>query len=124
GGVRVKVLDFGIAKLAAEGSGTPGAIGSGPLRTRTGAVMGTPLYMSPEQCKGAGQVDHRSDVYALGCILYECLCGRPPFVGDGFGEIIGKHMYEPVQPPRTLAPELPEAVERVILRALAKPAGE
>ena len=123
GGTRVKVLDFGIAKLAADGA-VPGAAGSGNLRTRTGTVMGTPLYMSPEQCKGAGAVDHRSDVYALGCILFECVCGKPPFGGDGFGEIIGKHMYEPPPPPRSLDPSLPPEVEAVILRTLAKPAAE
>jgi len=75
GRVVPKVLDFGIAKLAERGSAT---------HTRTGAVLGTPAYMSPEQCRGGSKVvDGRSDVYSLGCILYEMLCGEPPFVRDG-----------------------------------------
>jgi serine/threonine-protein kinase len=113
GGVRVKVLDFGIAKLAQEGPDSG-------VRTRTGAVMGTPLYMSPEQCKGAGQVDHRADVYALGCILFECLAGRPPFLGDGFGEIIGKHMYEAPPALSSLVVGVSAPVEALVARALAK----
>src|SRR5262245_23764831 len=64
GGERTKILDFGIAKLAGQGVG---------VKTQTSAVMGTPTYMSPEQCRGAGEVDQRSDIYSLGCILYEIL---------------------------------------------------
>ena len=111
-GERLKILDFGIAKLAAE---QPGAA----MRTRTGALLGTPTYMSPEQCRGTGDIDHRSDIYSLGCILYTMICGRPPFVSDGMGEVLGKHIYEPVPLPRTLVPISP-ALEGVILRALAK----
>ena len=111
-GERVKILDFGIAKLAVE------QIDSS-MRTRTGTVMGTPAYMAPEQCKGTGEVDHRADLYSLGCILYAMVCGRPPFVSDGMGELMAKHIYEPVPPPSTLAPVSP-ALEHVILRALAK----
>src|SRR5215470_4324272 len=79
---RVKVLDFGIAKL------------TGPenkdlsVKTRTGSVLGTPSYMSPEQCRGHGKVDWRSDVYSLGCIMYEMLVGHPPFQGSGYGEVL------------------------------------
>jgi serine/threonine-protein kinase len=111
-GARVKVLDFGMAKLNPE---------EGPYSfvTDKGALIGTPLYMSPEQCRG-GEVDARSDVYALGCLLYELACGRPPFVKGGLGLILGAHVYEPVQPPRELVPTLPEALERLLLRALAK----
>jgi serine/threonine-protein kinase len=83
GGERVKVLDFGIAKLAGDTSGG--------LRTRTGSVIGTPIYMAPEQCRGAGNVDHLADIYALGIMLFEMLCGRPPFAAAGLGELFAQH---------------------------------
>jgi serine/threonine protein kinase len=110
----VKVLDFGIAKL--------GQTGSGPVsvRTRTGSVMGTPAYMSPEQCRGTRETDHRSDIYALGVILFEMVCGRPPFVSEGFGEMIHMHLNEPPPSPRSLNPAVPEYMERLILWCLAK----
>src|SRR4029077_17945183 len=73
----VKVLDFGLAKLGQDASRTSS------VRTRTGSVMGTPAYMSPEQCRGTREIDHRTDIYALGVILFEILCGRPPFVSEG-----------------------------------------
>jgi serine/threonine-protein kinase len=76
--------------------------------------------MAPEQCRGAGQVDHRADIYSLGCILYEMCCGQPPFLREGVGEILGAHIYEQPPPPRSLEPSLSEAVEAMILRALAK----
>ena len=82
----VKVLDFGIAKLGQQASNTSS------VRTRTGSVMGTPAYMSPEQCRGTREIDHRTDIYALGVILYEMLCGRPPFVSEGFGEMVHLHI--------------------------------
>ena len=82
----VKVLDFGIAKLGQDsGHGSS-------VRTRTGSVMGTPAYMSPEQCRGTREIDHRTDIYALGVILFEMLCGRPPFVSEGFGEMVHLHI--------------------------------
>jgi serine/threonine protein kinase len=111
-GSRVKVLDFGMAKLNPD---------EGPYSfvTDEGALIGTPLYMSPEQCRGA-EVDARSDVYALGCMLYELACGRPPFVEGGLGLILGAHVYQPVRLPRELVPDLPEALDKLLQRALAK----
>ena len=114
-GERVKLLDFGIAKLAQAG---------GVSHTSTGAVMGTPLYMSPEQCEGARLVDHRSDLYSLGCMLFEMISGRVPFVSEGVGGLIGMHLY--VAPPtlRSLVPDAPAEVEAIVARLLAKPPGE
>src|SRR5678815_5227560 len=74
GGIQVKLLDFGIAKLADEQ--TAG------FKTQTGALLGTPAYMSPEQCMGRADLDHRTDVYSVGCILFHLFCGRPPFLSD------------------------------------------
>jgi serine/threonine-protein kinase len=110
---QVKILDFGIAKLLGAPSASKGA-------TSTGMVLGTPLYMAPEQCRGTGTVDHRADVYSLGCILYYMLCGRPPFAYEGVGEILGAHLHEAVTPPRAINPALPPALDAVVLKALAK----
>src|SRR3954470_16758096 len=110
---QVKILDFGIAKLLGTPSGSKGA-------TSTGMVLGTPLFMAPEQCRGTGVVDHRADVYSLGCILYLMLCGRPPFPHEGVGEILAAHLHEPVTPPREINPAVPEPLEAIILKALAK----
>ncbi len=116
GGVRVKLLDFGIAKLTeADGSSSAG--------TRTGAIMGTPAYMSPEQCRGAGDVDHRADLYALGCILFEMMAGRPPFIGHGTGELISAHLTRRPQPMAAAAPGVPAPLAGLVDRLLAKQPG-
>jgi serine/threonine-protein kinase len=112
GGERTKILDFGIAKLA-EGT-------AAGVKTRAGAVIGTPTYMAPEQFRGAGAVDHRADIYALGVLLYEMLTGRPPFVAEGLVELMEAHMFEAPPPPRGLVPALSPELEQVVLRALAK----
>lgn len=111
-GERTKILDFGIAKLAAGDQ-------LGISKTRTGAVMGTPAYMSPEQSKGAGNVDARTDLYALGCIVFEMVCGRPPFLAEGGGEVMAQHIFAPVPAPSSIAPVTPQ-LEQFLLRALAK----
>jgi serine/threonine-protein kinase len=111
---RVKVLDFGIAKLGQQASTTSS------VKTRTGSVMGTPAYMSPEQCRGTRTIDHRTDIYALGVILFEMVCGRAPFVSEGFGEMVHLHISAPPPAPRTIDPSIPEDLERLILWCLAK----
>jgi serine/threonine-protein kinase len=111
--LRVKVLDFGIAKLTST-EGDPN------LKTRSSALIGTPTYMSPEQCRGAGFVDLRTDIYALGCILFQMAVGRPPFIGEGPGDVMGAHMRDPAPEPSSVNPLLPERFDRLVLRALAK----
>src|SRR5215475_326789 len=108
----VKLLDFGIAKLT-------GGSAVGSHRTRTGIVMGTPAYMSPEQCEGRDTVDRRTDVYALGIVIYEMLTGRVPFQGDGYGEILVQHLTQRPVPPSQFR-MLPAHVEVVVLKALEK----
>jgi serine/threonine-protein kinase len=109
---RVKVLDFGVAKVFGMPAGAP--------RTHSQAVLGTPAYMSPEQCRGAGNVDRRSDIYALGCILFEMVTGQPPFVAEGMGEVFADHLRTPAPSPRTLAPNVPVELAKIILRCLEK----
>jgi serine/threonine-protein kinase len=114
-GDQVKVTDFGIARLMRP-------LGETTL-TATGMAMGTPLYMSPEQIQ-AGEIDNRTDIYSLGAVLYRLVTGRPPFAGDDPVSIAYKHVHELPIPPRVLRPELPEAWESAILRALAKDPNE
>ncbi|HEY8432363.1 MAG TPA: serine/threonine-protein kinase [Sandaracinaceae bacterium] len=108
----VKVLDFGIAKVA----------GAADKRlTQAGQVFGTPHYMSPEQCAGR-EVDHRTDIYALGVMIYEMATGQVPFDADSLLGMLTKHIYERPIPPRELPPpvDVPPALEAVILKCLAK----
>jgi serine/threonine-protein kinase len=111
-GERVKILDFGIAKLTDVG--LAGSV------TKTGAVMGTPAYMSPEQCRGTGEVDARADLYSLGCILYLIMGGRPPFGSLGAGELIGAHLHVPPTPISQIAPGVSREMAELIMSLLAK----
>ena len=111
-GERPKVLDFGIAKLT-----EPGLAGEA---TKTGAVMGTPTYMSPEQCRGTGDVDHRADIYSLGCIFYELVSGRPPFQSLGAGELLGAHLYLEPEPLSKHCKKISDAGERLAMTLLRK----
>jgi serine/threonine protein kinase len=109
GGERTKVLDFGIARF----------MDSAQRRTVAGMVMGTAMYMAPEQCRGADHLDGKVDVYALGCILYELLAGKPPFEGDPNKVMV----MQVTQAPRPLweqVPGLPEQVHRLVHAMLAK----
>ncbi len=114
-GLRVKILDFGIAKLT-------DTLGSS-VQTHSMEMMGTPLYMSPEQCKSSATVDARSDIYALGCMLFELAAGRTPFEGDA-GELIAKHQL--VAPPKLseVVAGAPPELERLVADMLAKAPGE
>ncbi|HEX4423464.1 MAG TPA: serine/threonine-protein kinase, partial [Kofleriaceae bacterium] len=109
-----KVLDFGIAKLAPELHQQLSP------RTRTGALLGTPQYMAPEQISGSGNVDPRTDLYAAGIVVYELATGRLPFTGETLFDLMRAHLEQPPPPPRTLRRDLPPALEQAILTALAK----
>jgi serine/threonine-protein kinase len=109
----VKILDFGIAKLTGDGPG-------GSMKTRTGLVIGTPAYMSPEQCEGKGLIDHRSDIYSLGVLMYELLTGRVPFPGDGFGEVLVAHLTKTPEAPSSLNPDIRPEIEAIVLHAIEK----
>ena len=109
----VKVLDFGIAKVANR-----------PHRlTRDGEVLGTPHYMSPEQCAG-DEIDHRTDIYALGVLLYEMVTGHVPHDADSMMAILTKQMYEDPVAPRVRIPAISKALEQIILRSLEKKPGQ
>jgi serine/threonine-protein kinase len=122
---RVKVADFGIAK-AAEGTSTPGGPGgqAGPHDlTQSGAVMGTAKYLSPEQVNGQA-IDGRADVYALGVVLYEMLCGQAPFDGETDLAVALKHVSSTPLSPRQVRAGIPRPLEAVVLRAMAKVPGD
>src|SRR5687768_7180082 len=113
GGTQVKLLDFGIAKLADDKA-------SG-VKTQTGMMIGTPAYMSPEQCMGLADLDHRTDIYSIGCILFHVLCGRPPFLSEhGTGMIIAAQMRDAPADPRTFNPHIPAPLVAIVLRCLEK----
>ena len=110
GGERAKVLDFGIAKIAEEQV----------LKTQANSILGTPVYMAPEQCRGAAAVTAKSDVYSLGVMIYEMLAGQPPFMGSGIGEIMAAHMMTEPPPLRERQPSVPAPLAAFVHRLLAK----
>lgn len=122
---QVKVLDFGLAKQlydessSSAGPADPHARTLLASHTRSGAVVGTPLYLSPEQATGA-QVDARSDIFALGALLYECVAGKSAFSGANFLEIGAQVIYADPQPPSAFNPRVPAELDRIALKALAK----
>lgn len=104
------LMDFGLARVATAGESTLSA----------DMILGTPQYISPEQAQGGGQIDARADVYSLGVVLYELVVGQAPFTGDTPYIIVHKHIFSEPPPPSQVNPEVPPAVEAVILKALAK----
>jgi serine/threonine protein kinase len=111
----VKIVDFGIAKFTQHEGGEMQAL------TRTGEIFGSPYYMSPEQCTG-GRVDHRADIYALGCVFFEALTGAPPYVGENALTTMMKHQTEPASTLKqaSLGNDFPPAIENIVATMLAK----
>jgi serine/threonine protein kinase len=110
-----KVLDFGIAKIQ-NSPHSPGITSS----TKTGAVLGTPFYMSPEQARGLRNVDHRTDVWSLGVIAFKCVTGRLPFDGESVGDLLVKICTSPIPIPSHSVPALPQAFDTWFMRALER----
>ncbi|MBX3216759.1 MAG: serine/threonine protein kinase [Labilithrix sp.] len=110
-----KVLDFGIAKMS-NSPGNPGMTSS----TKTGAVLGTPFYMSPEQARGLRNVDHRTDVWSLGVIAFKCVTGKLPFDGESVGDLLVKICTSPVPVPSQVVPGIPPNFDAWFMRALER----
>jgi serine/threonine-protein kinase len=111
-GETAKLLDFGVAKWTNEW-----AVNN---LTKAGLLVGTPLYMSPEQARGTKEIDGRSDLWSLAVIAYQCLTGDLPFISDGLGELLGKIMFDPIPVPSQVLPTLPPEVDAWWLKAAAR----
>jgi serine/threonine-protein kinase len=111
-GVQPKILDFGIAKILDPSIDAP--------QTRAGSIIGTPMYMSPEQCLATPEIDHRADLYSLGAIFFLLLCGRPPFDKGNFGDLLAAHLHQAPPRPSSVVASLPVWIDEVVLRLLAK----
>ncbi|MGO1592898.1 MAG: Stk1 family PASTA domain-containing Ser/Thr kinase [Ancrocorticia sp.] len=107
---KVKVMDFGIARAIADSAAT---------MTQTNSVVGTAQYLSPEQARGE-VVDARSDLYSAGCLFYELLTGKPPFTGDSAVAVAYQHVSETPRPASLIAPDIPDSIDRVVMKSLAK----
>ena len=107
---RIKILDFGIARRVVLSK----------QMTRTGSVLGTPEYMAPEQARGYRDIGPSADIFSLGCVLFECLTGQPPFLSDHIAAVLAKILFEDPPLLRSLRPELPASLEALITRMLAK----
>ncbi|MGE5185299.1 MAG: serine/threonine-protein kinase [Acidobacteriota bacterium] len=108
----VKLLDFGLAKMFASG---PSAV-----KTAAGVLLGTPQYMSPEACESRPGLDHRTDIYAVGILLFQMITGQLPFDGESMGEVLVKQVTQLPPPPRALNAQIPPSVEQIVLRCLMK----
>jgi serine/threonine protein kinase len=130
----VKVADLGLVKtpdltqdadkVDSDSSSNSGLYTIPPDMTGTRMALGTPAYMSPEQCRDAANVDHRADIYSLGCTLYVMVTGRQPFEGDTAVELMTAHAYKPLIPPEEIAARVPKELSSVIQKMMAKQAGE
>jgi tRNA A-37 threonylcarbamoyl transferase component Bud32 len=120
GGQRVKLLDFGIAKLGRENQSPV----DNEVKTKSGVFMGSPIYMSPEQCTGAANVSPQSDVYSFGVMLYHMLAGEPPFAGDSAATVFGMHLFQPAPLLLDKLPQLSPKLAALIERMLRKPPHE
>jgi serine/threonine-protein kinase len=109
----VVLLDFGLAKMFVGG-------GQSAVKTAAGVLLGTPQYMSPEACESRGQLDHRTDIYATGILLFQMMTGMLPFDGETMGEVLVKQVTQLPPPPRGYNPSIPPSVEQIVLRCLAK----
>ena len=112
----VKLLDFGVAKVRPPAAEVAASVDA----TATGALLGTPNYMSPEQVRGSKLIDHRSDIWSLGIILYYAITGRMPFTGASMGDVLVKICTQPLEPPTCVVLDLPPAVDWFFQRACAQ----
>jgi serine/threonine protein kinase len=115
GNIRIKLLDFGIAKVERENQ-----VSGDFVKTKAGVVLGSPLYMSPEQCQGAELVQSPSDVYSFGVMLYHLLSGEPPFVAESTAGVLGKHLFAPPPPLQSKCPQVSQSVAALVDSMLRK----